>query len=464
MNPNAPHPDPDAAPHAQTRLRRLWRVLMTPVGHRIPVTLPGRKRRGAPHGVALLMVLLALALMSAVVTDLGANEMVRYRLASNERDSVKAAALAESGTNIARLLLTMQSAIQPCITMVAGMGIPLPANTFWQLVPLDSELLKGLTSGELQTTLGLDVTAALEERRAKLEAQKEEALANFEADAEGAGLTPFSVPEGGFGLFDGTFKAEIQDEEQKAASLRGWSGALGNACFAYAQRLFRVFQPERYDFLFEDRDGQGNRTDRYELVANLYDWVDGNQDQTDGRADVATWCRGAGGSEDSVYSSGYKVQPRNAYFDSTAELRLVRGITDAHLRAFGEQLSVYGEGKTNILSAPLSTIESLIYGCAQPGDPLVENPTWMQETLQLWQEWKTLGPMGGGGASTPEGFMSFLDTRGLVVTPECQNQITTESRNFTVKASATVGDVTRTMTTVMRIYGNNEETYYFSIR
>jgi general secretion pathway protein K len=446
-------------------MRTLWKFLLTPVGERVPVRIPGRKGRGAPHGVALLMVLLALALMSAIVTDLGANEMIRYRLASNDRDSVKAEALAESGTNLARLLLAMQSAVQPCITMVATMGIPLPAHTFWQLVPLDSELLKGMTSGELQSTFGLDVSHALEERRAKMEEAKAEALANFDAEKEGAGLAPFEPPEGGFGMFDGTFKADVQDEEQKAASLRGWpTTGSPNACFAYAQRLFRVFQPERYDFLFEDRDAQGNHTDRYELVANLYDWTDANQDSTDGRAEVTAWCRGVGGAEDGIYSSGYKTTPKNAYFDSAAELRLVRGMSDAHLRAFGDQITIYGEGKTNILSAPLSTIESLIYGCAEPNDPVVQNPIWMQETLALWQEWKQLGPVGGGGPATPDGFLMFLDTRGLVVTDACKEQITTESRNFTVRGSATVGEVTRTITTVMRVYGATEELYYYSIR
>jgi general secretion pathway protein K len=437
---------------------------MTPVGDRVPVRVPGRGKRGAPHGVALLMVMLALALMSAVVTDLGANELVRYRLASNDRDSVRAEALAESSLNISRLLLAMQSAVQPCIVMVAGLGIPLPAQTFWQLVPLDSELLKGLTTGELQTTLGLDVSKATEERRAKGEAAREERLAGWDAEKEGAGKGPFEPPEGGFGAFDGTFIAEIQDEEQKAASLRGWTSAVGPACFAYAQRLFRVLQPERYDFLFEDRDGQGNRTDRHELVANLYDWLDANQDSTDGRADPASWCRGVGGSEDSAYSSGYRVTPKNAYFDSGAELRLVRGMTDAHLRAFGDQISIYGQGKVNILSAPLSSVESLIYGCLDPADPHVSNPQWMQETLRFWQEWKTLGPLGGGGPATPDGFVMFLDSRGVTTTPACVNQITTESQNFTVKASATVGDVTRTITTVMRVAGQIEEIYYFSIR
>lgn len=443
------------------RATKTWRVLMTPVGKRIPV----RNGRGAPHGIALLVVLLSLALMSAIVTDLGANEMVRYRLASNDRDALKAQALAESSTNLARLLLAMQDAVQPLITQLSATGIPLPAYTFWQLIPLDSELLKGLTDGQLQTAIGMDVSSALEERKAKRAAEMEEKLATFDANRDGAGKAPFEPPEGGFGAFDGTFKATIQDEEQKAASLRGWSKIIPPAeCFARAQRLFEVMTPERYDFLFEDRDAQGNRTDRFELVANIYDWMDENKEATDGRADISSWCRGVAGSEDAIYSSGYKVEPKNGYFDSPAELRLVRGMTDAHLRAFNEKISIYGQGKVNILSAPIGTVESLVYACAQPGDPLVQNPIWMQETLQGWQESKSLGVMGGGFPPTPDGFMSFLDSRGLSPTPTCKDQMGTESRNFTITATSTVGEVTRTMTTVLRVARQAEELYYYSIR
>jgi general secretion pathway protein K len=434
---------------------------MTPAGRRIPV----RNGRGAPHGIALLVVMLSLALMSAIVTDLGANEMIRYKLASNDRDAMKAQALAESSTNLSRLLLSMQDAVQPLITQLSTVGIPLPAHTFWQLIPLDSELLKGLTSGELQTALGLDVSSAVEERKAKHAEALEARTAAFDRNKEGAGQGPFEPPEGGFGAFDGTFRADIADEEQKAASLRGWSKIIPPAeCFARAQRLFEVVAPERYDFLFEDRDAQGNRTDRFELVANIYDWIDENHEGTDGRADVAAWCRGLAGSEDSAYSSGYHVEPKNSYFDSPAELRLVRGITDAHLRAFADKISIYGEGKVNILSAPLGTIEALIRACAAPGDPLVQNPTWMQESLQLWEQGKTLGPLGGGFPPTPEGFSSFLDSRGMVVGPACKDQIGTESRNFTISATATVGEVTRTMTTVLRVARQAEEIYYYSVR
>lgn len=441
--------------------RRLWRTLMTPVGRRVPV----RNGRGAPHGIALLTVMIALALMSAVVTDLGTNELVRYRLASNDRDSLKAQALAESSLNVARLLLAMQSAVQPLITQLAGLGLPLPALTFWELVPMDSELLKGLISGDIQQAIGMDVTAAVDERKAKREEKLEEKRASFDADKEGAGIGPFEPPEGGFGAFDGQFTANIVDEERKAASLRGWQRATTpQQRFAYAQRFYTLIQAERFDFLFDERDAQGNRTDRYELIAALYDWIDDNMEATDGRADQLNWGRVTVGSEDGLYSSGYKVEPKNAAMDSPGELRLVRGMTEAHLRAFGDSISLYGEGKVNLLSAPDPSIEALVFACAQPGDPLPNNTQWMQETVIMWREFKTLGPLAGGGPINADGFVQFLDMRGLEVNPNCKDLVTTESRNFTVRAVGTVGEVTRTITAVMRVYGATEEIYYYAVR
>jgi hypothetical protein len=453
--------EPGLASRPAVLFRRARRFLMTPVGRRIPM----RRGRGAPHGVALLTVMVALALMSAVVTDLGTNEFVRYRLACNDRDALKAQALAESTTNLSRLLLAMQSAIQPLITQLSGLGIPLPALTFWELVPLDSETLKGLTSGELQSALGLDVTASIEERKARKAEKMDQRRADFDGGRSGAGAGPFEPPDGGFGYFDGTFSAKIVDEERKAASLRGWIQALTpQQKFPFAQRLFTVLQPERYDFLFEDRDAQGNRTNRFELIAALHDWIDDNAEATDGSADQNNWGRVTVGSEDALYSSGYKVEPKNAYFDSPGELRLVRGMTDAHLRAFGDSISIYGEGKINLLSAPDSTIEALVFACSEPGDPLVQNQQWMDETILTWREYKTLGPLAGGGPIDADGFLQLLDARGLRASADCRNMMATESKNFTVLATATVGDVTRTMTTVYRVYGTTEELYFYSVR
>ena len=110
------------------------------------------------------------------------------------------------------------------------------------------------------------------------------------------------------------------------------------------------------------------------------------------------------------------------------------------------------------------TIEALIYSCAQPGDPLLLNTTWMQETLSGWEQSKALGMLGGGFPPTPDGLVGYLDTRGLTVIPQCKDFMGTESHNFTIRAIAQVGEVTRTMTTVMRVHRTTEELYYYAVR
>ena len=452
---------------ARVRQSRAWRVLMTPVGRRVPLG-----KNGAPHGVALLMVMVGLSLMSIVVTDLGYNEMVRYKLAAHDRDALKAQALAEGGLQFSRLLLATQAAIQPMVSQLAAAGIPLPAHTIWELVPLESDLMKGLTSGQLQSAFGVDVSAALEERAERLAEKHEEALDAWDPDAEGAGNAPFEPPAGGFGAFEGNFVVKIEDEERKAVSLRGWGNQVNPQLrFATAQRLYSIIQAERFDFLFEERDPWGNRTDRYELIANLYDWIDRNEDATDPRGDARTWGQGGGGSEDGVYSSYDDIEPKNAYFDSHAELARVRGMTDAHMRAFGDAISIYGENKINILSAPPLSIETLVRICAaQPNDPRLFDPIWMREIVSSWQACKSLGMLGGGCQVSPDGFVAFLQagfnqTPGIMVNADqCKENISTESKNFVVKSTATVGDVTRTLTIVTRVHGQIEEIYHYQVR
>ena len=389
-------------PQMAPRQLTLWKRLTKPVGKR------GSWSNNMPHGVALLTVMVGLAIMSAVVTDLGYNEMVRYKLAIHERDAVKAEALAQSGLNISRLLLVAQGAIQPMLTKLASARIPLPAHTLWQLIPLESELFKGVSSGALQSTFGLDVSDSLEKRGEAMKEIREEMLEQFDDEAVGAGDGPFEPPEGGFGAFDGSFSVDIKDEESKI-TLRGWDQQMTpQSRFAYAARLYSIFQPEQYDFLFEERDAWGNRVDRWELIANIYDYLDANEDATDGNADPIQWGRLTVGSEEGNYTSYDNLEPKNAYFDSLQELRLVHGFSDEHMKAFGEDITIYGEGKVNLLSASTRSLEMLIRLCAMDlTEPSLQDPMWMEETLSLWHEYRTLGPAEGGGPVAPKGSKSF---------------------------------------------------------
>ncbi|MDA0712568.1 MAG: type II secretion system protein GspK [bacterium] len=416
--------------------------------------------------MALFLVMISLALMASVVGDLSYNETIRYKVALNERDSFKAEALAEGGLNLARLFLIIQGKIQPYITTFASLGVPLPAFTLWELMPLDTEMFQSLASGDLISSFGIDIDEAVDkrlndrkEKKAKTESSKkpEEVKAGEKIRFAGEAFEP---PVGGFGAFDGTFEITIQDEESKI-SLRNWAASSDGAKKNATQKLLSsLIRPSRYDDLFNGSIAAA-RVDRPTFIANIYDYIDLDTQKVDAYTDASTWGHTFTGTPEIPLTTDQpKAIPKNAYFDSFGELRLVEGMTDGHIRAFGDALTIYGdEGKVNILSAKDQVIETLVYFCAQnQQDLLLNSAVFVDETVKGWKDYKEQGL----GPVSPQGFIGFLQKRNINVDDKmCQSVLDVKSYNFKLISSATVNGVKRTLTLVTRVVNNVEEMYYF---
>jgi type II secretory pathway component PulK len=190
-------------------------------------------------------------------------------------------------------------------------------------------------------------------------------------------------------------------------------------------------------------------------------FLDIDEMRIDAYALDADWGKVGGGSERDIYALDKGVIPKNAYFDSHDELRLVHGMTDGHMEAFGDAISIYGseEGKINILSAKDQVVEAVVRFCAANDlDPLLQNPAWMDETVKGWRNYQGAGL----GPVSPDGFVGYLKTRSFNLNAEaCKSILDVKSANFTVTSTATVNDVTWTLTLVTRVVSNAEEIYYF---
>lgn len=412
-----------------------------------PIFAPMKAR-----GMALLMVVISLALISAVVTDLLVEQTSSYQIALRQRDALKAEALAESGLNVSQLFLIIQGPIQNFFTLVAGEGVSLPKQTVWEMLPMDSDLLSGLASGELATTLGVDVSEAVKKRKEEEKKKLAEKIKEREKKTHSTeGL--FVSPEGGFGSFEGSFKVEVTDEESKI-SFRNWTTVTAATERIKTRKLLAgLMASSQYDALFK-------KVTRADLIANIYDYLDIDQVRINPNAIGEDWGSPYGGSESELYLDARGVLPKNAYFDSLGELNLVSGFTDKHFEAFANALTIYGEGpKINILSAKEPVIEPLMRYCAKNDlDPLLMQPKWVDAAVKGWMQYKT----GGGGAVSPAGFASFLSSLSLSVNQkECQDILGVESKNFSLKSQATVNGVSRTLTLVARVVEGQQERYYF---
>lgn len=403
------------------------------------------------RGMALLMVVISLALISAVVTDLLVEQQSQYQVALRQRDALKAEALAEGGLNIAQLFLTIQNGIQGYFTQFAAMGVPLPKHTVWEMLSIDSNLLGGLISGDLATTLGMDVSEAVKKRKEEEKKKLDEKMK--EREAKTRSTTGFFIPpEGGFGAFEGSFTVGITDEESKI-SFRDWKDPKPQTLVKTRKLLASLFVPTKYDPLFK-------KVNRADLIANIYDYLDVDEVRINPNAIGNDWGMAFGGSERDLYLDSKGISPKNAYFDSLGELNLVPGFTDKHFEAFSDALTIYGQDqKINILSAKEPVIEPLIRYCAKNElDPNLQQQPWVDTAVKRWMTYKS----SGAGPVSVDGFVKFLSTLPMSVNQqECQGILGVASQNFTLKSQATVNGVSRTLTLVARVNKGVQERYYF---
>ena len=290
-----------------------------------------RPRKGE-RGVALLMVLLSIALLSAIVTRYSYEAYIDYQLAQNAADRAQAYYNARSGVEIYKLILSADKQLtgNPQLkAMAESFGINTDAYGLWMMLPeLDTRMIRAIA----------DPSIKAEDREAMREMFGGAALDFVSGSAE-------------FLDFHGDFAARIENEDGKI-NLNKFTDFHTDILDAPVGRaIFAMTLDEQYDSLFEGYNALGERRlSREEVIGNIDDWLDNNTEP------ILT----GGGSEDALYYR-YEDQyrARNNRMETLQELALVRGIDDDFMREFSKQLTVWSDGKININTAPREVIAGL---------------------------------------------------------------------------------------------------------
>ncbi|MGE5048658.1 MAG: hypothetical protein ACM3PC_08835, partial [Deltaproteobacteria bacterium] len=241
--------------------------------------------RSAPvqqRGVALILVLTTIAILTSIGVDFSYSSRVSLKLAENLRDETRAQYMAQSAVNLSRLLLHFQRQIDQTSGQVAtalgGLqgpvrpqaGTQAPVNPLaktpgaaataaataakpslgirlWEVLPIDSNAFTAL--------LGGDMTAP---------------------PAESSGVPiPLERPGAArheFGAFDGSFRAKVVDENSRINVL-GLDGLGGSPLSTFIQLRAMMSDP-KYDFIFDEEDANRDRVARDDVVLAMKDWVD----------------------------------------------------------------------------------------------------------------------------------------------------------------------------------------------
>jgi len=427
------------------------------------------------RGVALILVLTTVAILTSIGVDFSYGSRVSLRLAENSRDELRAYYLARSAVNLSRLLLYFQRQVdltggamarqflgattpppgqtgttfgpkttttttQPGAAAAAAAATPSTNNLgirLWEILPIDSNAMTGLLGGGDTAALGAD--------RPEPGQKRENAPIR---PLEGAALHSF-------GEFEGSFRAKIEDENSRI-NLRALD-ALRDTPLAIYTQLRAMMDDRKYDFIFNEPDAQNDRVRREDVLVAMKDWidVDENGSAIDPNKSGNPFVN-AFGDENSAYD---RYEPRykakNAPFDSLEELFMVRGVNDRFMAAFGDRLTVWldVDAKLNInTDDPQQMITNILAAAANPQDPKLRNPQLLATIVQEIQAKKMFSFFG----LSVQDFIASLQKYGVLVNPVLTtvgapaNFLGSTSDTFRITATGHVGRTDKRVIAVVR--------------
>jgi general secretion pathway protein K len=421
---------------------------------------PARRDRRA-RGVALIIAVISITLLTVVATEFAYNTRVDLQLAANQRDEVRAYYMARSGISLGRLLLRFQKQInQTPMPNLGGLlaqltgggqapGAQQPAQTLniqlWKLARVDCHMLKGLVAS--------GPGGANEEEDDRKPSSEKFSM----EDGEAAEVSDQPMKRS-FGGFEGCFLATITDEEEKLNVHR--LAGLSQYALPTAARMMDMLGDKRFEFIFNRDDANRVRVTAPEVVIALKDWVDEDETQSAiNLADPVNPFASGFSSEDSHYDRfDPRYEAKNARFDSLDELYRVHGVTDMFMAAFRDRLTVYPD----INSAPnintddpmMMYLAILSVAAPLPPDPRLQDPVFISEIITRIRTARMFSFMG----MSVQDFKAVVQSAGVNVnqsigagTSTNSPLVSDKSNTFTIKSVGEAGSVQKTLTAVVKL-------------
>jgi general secretion pathway protein K len=295
-----------------------------------PASLRRQQRRERERGIALVMVLGAIALLTVMLAEFQDDTSAEVASALADRDGVQAEYIARSAINLGRLLIAMEPTVRQAISpLYLLMKQKAPQIPVWEF----SDRLLGAfndqeSARDFSSTLGLDLTL-------------------------GKNL----------GMVGGRWQLVIVDEDAKVDVNLGASNEIAH--IRLGKEIMGIISPIQYDPMFSERDLLGQFHDRFQTCQAIIDWADNDEqgfscDFSNPNAPTSS------GVEDSSYALLPKpIRRKNAPYDSLEELHVVNGVTDDFWSTFVDPdppnpkkrvMTVWGQGVVNVNTANAQTL------------------------------------------------------------------------------------------------------------
>jgi len=405
-------------------------------------TRPKRKKKTDQRGVALLLVMSSIALMTITVVDFQEEQMSDLQSAHAEKDALVAEYMAKSAVNLSRLWVASEPVMRQSLGILRFLfgGRAVPQLPVWEF---SDQVLGAFSDKEGQKSFG--------------------SMGGFDMN----GAKNISSPDGA------SFKVVVVDEDAK---INLNLGARGNTIAEnrFGASFIGLTSSPQYDPLFQKNDRDNNTSPRQVICGALMDWADPDEAQyTCEPHKFQGGGSGVGGEDQSYSMLPRPYRAKNAPYDSLEETHLVRGVGDDFYSTFIDPdpsnpkkrvMTVWGQGPINVNTAPPQAVFGVVCGLAPTAD-LCNDLGKQAQFLTMFGVLRsfTAGmPLFGSPAEFVQtvqgaGMYGKMLFETLKITPfkfqspaEAAKNFTTESKVFSIYATGEVQGLRRT--TKVRIH------------
>lgn len=298
-------------------------------------------KRGRRKGVALLLVLTYVAVMSSTVLSGFLNSQVSFSISANVRDDLKAYYKAKTALNLGQLMLTYQYELE----QDEFFGQRLKKSNF-QLYQIMDLLVAPFKTG----VISVDVPNA------------DRTIASYDLRGQGG--------VDAMGDDSGDYYVKVSPEEGRI-NLNKFSEKVSETDL---YELCMMMASSEYDELFNTRSKEEHLS-RMELIAAIIDWVDADGEKTY----ITSECQleESSGDETNLYvDQRKKYSVKNAKLTTLDELYEVAGFGDDIMEAFRDTLTVYPVEKINVNLSSAQVLYSALCGSVDTDSTNSDNKIW----------------------------------------------------------------------------------------
>jgi len=369
-----------------------------------------------------MIVLIAIVILAAAVSEFSFNTRVNLRMTRNVQNEVKAYFNARSGIMVALFTLQAKEVVDKMVGMYAGLlgGANTNSIEIWRAI---GPLCDGFSSSKL-ALYGIDLVD-LEGIDGMGAGENESFTCKVELEDGKINLNQVKTP---------------QDKQTLYVELRGL--------------FMRYFHSDLFD---------ENERLLDEVIGNIIDWADPDDNRSQFEAGIFVEGLGGGGERAAPDDAEYKV--KNAFYDTVEEVRMVEGVTDDLFCLLDDRVTVYNTEKLNINSADLETVKGLVCSHMLDGGLVVCNPqlraqgipTPIDEVGYLFEVCRNIKnqlftpPFSSARAFTNffTKLSAYTGTKLPLDVAALQKKVGTKGRVWRVTATGKAGPIERTLTAVV---------------